>query len=125
VITTDADLLLAILEQQKPLAVRSAERLARFIATDFDPSSDESWATANQLWRGAKLARDVWRSIAPGVYLVNGHKIRTNCDSAPIPGRTHEWSAFPDNYEPGDPVGNGRTEQAAIEDLIEQIEARS
>jgi hypothetical protein len=36
-----------------------------------------------------------------------------------IPDRNFDWSAVRDGYEPGDLVGWGRTEQAAIGDLID------
>jgi hypothetical protein len=35
-----------------------------------------------------------------------------------------DWSATSDNYEPGDPVGYGRTELEAIADFEEKIEAK-
>ena len=38
----------------------------------------------------------------------------------PIPDRSHDWRAYRDGYEPGKPVGYGPTEQAAINDLLEQ-----
>lgn len=40
----------------------------------------------------------------------------------PIPVRTSDWSATLDDYEPGCPVGWGRTEAEAIADLEAQIE---
>ena len=48
-------------------------------------------------------------------------KIITNFDYPPIPIRDMDWSAFLEGYEPGDPVGRGPTEAAAIDDLVEQI----
>jgi hypothetical protein len=45
----------------------------------------------------------------------------------PPGGSTHQfdWSAIDDDtYEPDSPIGYGRTEQEAIEDLLEQIEER-
>ena len=49
-------------------------------------------------------------------------KIRTHYDYPPIPDRSMDWSAYDaDTYEPGMPVGRGRTEEAAIEDLFEQL----
>lgn len=48
----------------------------------------------------------------------------------PIPDRSMDWSAVTENYDGGmvdydtpsrDPIGRGPTEQAAIDDLIEQI----
>jgi hypothetical protein len=33
-----------------------------------------------------------------------------------------DWEACLDGYEPGDPLGLGSTEQAAIEDLMSKME---
>ena len=33
-----------------------------------------------------------------------------------------DWSAVTDNYEPGDPIGYGRTEEAAKADLMTMID---
>lgn len=41
----------------------------------------------------------------------------------PIPDRNCDWSAVTDNYEPGCPIGRGATEEAAIADLVEQVES--
>ena len=38
----------------------------------------------------------------------------------PIPIRNYDWSAIRDDYDEGDLVGYGRTEQAAKDDLIQQ-----
>jgi len=35
----------------------------------------------------------------------------------PIPIRDYDWSAITNDYDEGDPIGYGRTEQEAIEDL--------
>lgn len=43
--------------------------------------------------------------------------IITSHDPAPIPLRQFDWTATYDDYEPGDPIGHGATEQEAIEDL--------
>jgi hypothetical protein len=43
-------------------------------------------------------------------------------DPKPIPNREFDWSATPENYEPGSPVGFGRTEQEAVDDLLDQLE---
>jgi len=43
----------------------------------------------------------------------------------PIPTRNFDWQATDDNYEPGCPIGYGRTEQEAIDDLREQMEERA
>ena len=39
-----------------------------------------------------------------------------------IPFRDFDWSAFSIDYEPGLPIGYGRTEEEAIKDLNEQME---
>lgn len=49
-------------------------------------------------------------------------KIITNFVYPPIPLRYFDWSAVTDNYEGGDPIGYGSTEQEAINDLITQVE---
>lgn len=40
----------------------------------------------------------------------------------PIPIRSMDWRATRKGYEPGDPMGYGRTEQEAITDLLENEE---
>jgi hypothetical protein len=40
----------------------------------------------------------------------------------PIPLRQFDWSAVTDNYEPGSPIGYGRTEAEAINDLMMLLE---
>ena len=50
-------------------------------------------------------------------------KIRTEFVYPPIPDRQFDWSAVDDDtYEPGCPVGSGRTELAAVKDLMQQLE---
>jgi hypothetical protein len=49
-------------------------------------------------------------------------KIKTNFDYPPIPLREFDWSAVTDNYEPGHPVGYGRTEDEAVCDLKDQLQ---
>ncbi len=49
-------------------------------------------------------------------------KIQTSPIFPPIPIRGLDWCAHFDNYEPGQPIGHGATEQEAIEDLKEQTE---
>ena len=53
-------------------------------------------------------------------------KIITSYDPPPIPMRGCDWSAVDDDTYDGDgcPVGYGETEREAIEDLLNQIEAR-
>lgn len=45
-------------------------------------------------------------------------KIRTDNIFPPIPDRRFDWQAVFEDYEPGGPIGYGRTEQAAIDDLL-------
>lgn len=54
--------------------------------------------------------------------LVSALRIVTDHVYPPIPDRRWDWSAVTDNYEPGEPIGHGRTEQAAIDDLLQQLE---
>lgn len=49
-------------------------------------------------------------------------RIRTEYDPKPIPMRQFDWTAVDDNYEPGCPIGYGRTEAEAVADLKEQYE---
>jgi hypothetical protein len=50
-------------------------------------------------------------------------KIRTEFVYPPIPDRQFDWSAVDDDtYEPGCPIGSGRTELAAVKDLVQQLE---
>ena len=49
-------------------------------------------------------------------------RIETSFVYPPIPIRTCDWQATFDNYEPGDPIGWGATEQEAIEDLLAQVD---
>lgn len=55
---------------------------------------------------------------------VNGLRVKivTSHNRPPIPDREYDWSAVTDDYEPGDPIGNGETEEAAILNLIGQLE---
>jgi hypothetical protein len=48
--------------------------------------------------------------------------IHTDCWAKPIPVRNFDWSAVTDNYEPGDPIGYGKSKQEAIDDLKEQLD---
>jgi hypothetical protein len=49
-------------------------------------------------------------------------RIITDYWQKPIPPREFDWSAVLDNYEGGDPVGFGATEQEAINDLLQWYE---
>lgn len=55
------------------------------------------------------------------VHVINGLKIFTTFDPKPIPSNSFDWSAELENYEPGDNLGYGPTEQDAINSLIEMI----
>ncbi len=48
--------------------------------------------------------------------------ITTNFVYPPVPYRDQDWSATVDGYEPGEAIGRGATERAAIADLLEQLE---
>ena len=41
----------------------------------------------------------------------------------PIPVRTFDWTAYYDGDEEAGPAGYGATEEAAVRDLLEQVEA--
>jgi hypothetical protein len=49
-------------------------------------------------------------------------KIVTNYWAKPIPDRQFDWSAVTEHYDLGHPIGYGRTEAEAINDLILQLE---
>lgn len=63
---------------------------------------------------------------------INGIKIRTTHEFPPIPDRSMDWSAVDDDTYNVDcdqdgffstsPIGRGPTEEAAIADLMEQLE---
>jgi len=46
-------------------------------------------------------------------------------DPPPIPVRYFDWTATEDDYEPGDPIGHGRTRDEAVADLEEQLAERA
>jgi hypothetical protein len=47
-------------------------------------------------------------------------KIITIHDCPPIPVRDYDWSASREDWDEGDLIGYGPTEQEAIDDLLEQ-----
>jgi hypothetical protein len=49
-------------------------------------------------------------------------KVNTSHVHPPIPVRDFDWSATFDGYEPGGPIGWGRTEEEAIADLRQKRE---
>ena len=53
-------------------------------------------------------------------------RIVTTYDPPPIPDRSYDWQALDaDSYDYDGPLGIGPTEQAAIDDLMEQIEEKN
>jgi len=54
----------------------------------------------------------------------NMSKIITSFDYPPIPIRNYDWSAIREDYDEGDLIGTGRTEQDAINDLVCQENER-
>ena len=50
-------------------------------------------------------------------------KIITKYDPPPIPDRNYDWSACHEGASEDDPVGFGKTEQEAIEDLKIELES--
>jgi hypothetical protein len=72
-------------------------------------------------WQCSFATKDV--SIAAAH---DGVKIRTSCDCPPIPMRQFDWSAWDDNLGADcSPIGRGKTEQEAIDDLTEQLAERA
>ena len=61
-------------------------------------------------------------------HIIKGVKIHTSHDYPPIPIRSMDWSAVTDDYDGAEDSGNrcqigrGPTEEAAIADLLEQLE---
>ena len=51
-------------------------------------------------------------------------KILTSYDYPSIPIRDYDWSAFREDYDEGDLIGYGETEQSAINDLIRKENER-
>lgn len=52
------------------------------------------------------------------------NKIIKSYDYPPIPIRNYDWSAIREDYESGDLIGYGRTEQDAKDDLVCQENER-
>ena len=55
-------------------------------------------------------------------YSIKEYRLRTKFWAMPIPDRNFDWTATFENYEGGDPIGHGTTEDEAISDLLDQIE---
>lgn len=66
------------------------------------------------------------------IHQIRGFKVRTTYEYPPIPIRSMDWSAVDDDTYDVDcdqdgffstsPIGHGPTEQAAIANLMEQLE---
>lgn len=52
-------------------------------------------------------------------------RIKTDYRPKPIPPRDFDWMAWLDDQEESGPYGYGPTEEAAIEDLLIELESRS
>ena len=52
-------------------------------------------------------------------------KIITNNIYPPIPIRDYDWEAVREDYDEGDLIGYGKTEQDAIDNLLELEELRN
>jgi len=53
--------------------------------------------------------------------------VNTEYNPKSIPTRKHDWDAWLDSYDggnPGEPYGHGETESEAVMDLYEQIAAK-
>ena len=48
------------------------------------------------------------------------HDISLSFIHPPIPDRNCDWQAMRSGYEPGDPLGHGKTPMGALKDLLEQ-----
>lgn len=48
-------------------------------------------------------------------------KIATKYEPKSSHIRLFDWSAITDDYDGGDPIGYGVTEEAAIDDLLDQL----
>ena len=77
---------------------------------------------------------DTWKASNPADEWLGPHpddpdeednflaQIVTHYDPKPIPVRQFDWSATVADYDLGHPIGFGRTEAEAINDLILQLE---
>lgn len=63
--------------------------------------------------------------MSKGVKVIEGFRIVTEFVYPPIPIRNFDWCAIPEGYEPSDPMGYGRTEQDAIDELIDLLMIKS
>jgi hypothetical protein len=47
--------------------------------------------------------------------------IKTYYDPKPVPDPSHDWVAYFDGFEPGEPIGYGATRDAAIAALLREV----
>lgn len=52
-------------------------------------------------------------------------KIIISHDRPPVPSTSYDYSAVTEDYEPGAPLGHGRTARDAVEDLLDQMDMPS
>jgi hypothetical protein len=72
-------------------------------------------------WKAAN-PHDEWLGPDPDEQDDFSARIVTRYDPKPIPDRNFDWTCTMADYDLGHPVGHGRTEIEAINDLILQIE---
>ena len=48
--------------------------------------------------------------------------IRVYYDPKPDPNESHDWVAYFDSYEPGEPIGHGATRDGAIAALLLEVD---
>lgn len=63
-------------------------------------------------WRAEAAEHDARAAALKGIV--------TDYWAKPIPDRRFDWSAKDENYEPGDLIGYGASEQEAVADLLKQ-----
>ena len=50
-------------------------------------------------------------------------KIVTQHDTKPVPSKDYDWEAFREDWDLDEPIGYGKTEQEAVNDLLEREKA--
>lgn len=54
-------------------------------------------------------------------HYIHSLRVVTSYDPPPIPVPFYDWTATTEDYEPGDLIGWGATEEEAVADLREQM----
>lgn len=62
-----------------------------------------------------------WLAMSVKKGLIKMSNIKTIYNPKPIPTNSFDWEAIEDDYEPNRPIGYGKTEQEAKDDLQEQL----